>query len=59
MVAVFSEHFQSYSDVVVANHVMRGPTFQNNPYAWEGTTMIAVGVFTLAFLTYLGLRSDN
>ena len=59
MVAVLIEHFQSCSDVVLHNHVMRGRMYQNNPYAWEGTAKVAVGTFTLASLTYLGLRSDN
>ena len=59
MVAVLIEHFQSCLDVVLHNHVMRGPMYQSNPYAWESTAKVAVGTFTLAALTYLGLRSDN
>lgn len=59
MIAILIENVQSSWDTVFNNHVMRGPRSQNNPYAWEGRAKVAVGVFTLEFLTYLGLRSDN
>lgn len=59
MAAILIEHLQSSWDAVFNNLVMRGSGSQKNPYAWEGRPEVAVGVFTLESLTYLGLRWDN